>query len=82
MPKFRRLSGDEVVRILQAFGFEIVSQRGSHVRLERIMDERQQRLIVPVHGRKVIPIGTLRSIYRQASKYIEEEELRPFFYSD
>lgn len=33
MPKLRRLAGGEVVTILHGFGFQQVSQRGSHVKL-------------------------------------------------
>ncbi|MCD6492457.1 MAG: type II toxin-antitoxin system HicA family toxin [Archaeoglobaceae archaeon] len=33
MPKLRVLSGKEIVKILSKFGFEVVSQRGSHVKL-------------------------------------------------
>ena len=35
MPKLRRLSGADVVAIFQRFGFVVVSQRGSHVKLKR-----------------------------------------------
>jgi predicted RNA binding protein YcfA (HicA-like mRNA interferase family) len=83
MPKLRRLSGDEVIKILQGFGFSVFSQRGSHVRLQRITQEgQQQRLVVPVHGRSPIPLGTLRSIYRQASAFISEDDLRALFYTE
>jgi predicted RNA binding protein YcfA (HicA-like mRNA interferase family) len=83
MPKLRRLSGREVVIILQTFGFETISQKGSHVKLGRLStDGEQQRLVVPVHGGKPIKVGTLRGIYRQATLYIPEEELQPHFYTD
>jgi predicted RNA binding protein YcfA (HicA-like mRNA interferase family) len=36
-PKLKRLSGAEVVAILRTFGFEVHSQRGSHVKLRRIV---------------------------------------------
>ncbi len=35
MPKARVLSGDEVLRILHSFGFVSVSQRGSHMKVQR-----------------------------------------------
>ncbi len=35
MSKPRRLSGDEVIGILARFGFFILKQRGSHVKLRR-----------------------------------------------
>jgi hypothetical protein len=37
---------------------------------------------VPVHGKKTIAPGTLRSIYKQASAYIAEDDLKSHFYTD
>ena len=36
MPKWRRLSGADVLRVLAGFGFQKLSQRGSHVRCDVI----------------------------------------------
>jgi len=80
MPKLKSLSGGDVVRILSRFGFETVSQKGSHVKLRRILsDGTKQALTIPVH--KELDKGTLRAIFRQALRYIPEEQLRPQFYS-
>lgn len=79
MPKLRVLSGKEVVKILSKFGFEVVSQKGSHVKLRRVLpDGTKQTLTVPLHDE--LDKGTLKAIIRQASRYIPEEELRPYFY--
>ena len=79
MPKLRVLSGKEVVKILSKFGFEVISQRGSHVKLKRILpDGTKQTLTVPLHDE--LDKGTLKAIIRQASRYIPEEELRRHFY--
>ncbi len=82
MPKLRRMSGNEIIRILQGFGFEIFSQKGSHVRLQRIVNGEEQRLLVAAHGSKTLKPGTLKSIYRDACRFIPEEDLRPHFYTD
>ncbi|NQT51750.1 type II toxin-antitoxin system HicA family toxin [bacterium] len=37
MPRLRRLSGDQVIAILQRFGFQIHDQRGSHIKLRRLI---------------------------------------------
>ena len=42
MPKLRRLSGADVVAIFEGFGFELVSQRGSHVKLRRVTETGKQ----------------------------------------
>lgn len=89
MPKLRRLTGSEVVAILGKFGFEGVRIKGSHHIVERVVEyvdesgvkqEIQQTLTIPVHGHKQIPLGTLRKIYRDACRYIDEAELKPHFY--
>jgi predicted RNA binding protein YcfA (HicA-like mRNA interferase family) len=61
MPSLRRLSGMDVVSILAGFGFEIVSQRGSHLKLRRISgDGERQTLTIPNH--KELDTGTLRAL--------------------
>jgi predicted RNA binding protein YcfA (HicA-like mRNA interferase family) len=60
MPK--RLSSDEVARILAKNGFELVSQKGSH---QKFRDTAGHSAIVPA-GRREIPLGTLASIIRQS----------------
>jgi len=80
MPKLRNLNGRRVVRIFSRFGFETISQRGSHVKLRRVLsDGTKQTLTIPLHGE--LDKGTLRVIFRQALRYIPEEELKPYFYS-
>jgi len=60
MPK--RLSSTEVVRVLREHGFVLVSQKGSHVKFRNAVG---RTAIVP-HPKKELPIGTTRSIIRQA----------------
>ncbi len=77
----RGLSGEDVVRILREFGFETVGQRGSHVKLRRITTAgRKQMLHIPLH--RELRRGTLHAIFRQASEYAPEADLRPHFYGD
>ncbi len=49
MPRLKRLSGAEVVDILSKFGFEVHSQKGSHVKLRRSGVEQKETLTVPNH---------------------------------
>lgn len=59
MPKLKKLSGKEVISILNQFGFEVIDQRGSHVKLRRTKDNFKQTLLIPNH--KEIDTGTLRA---------------------
>ncbi len=80
MPKLRHLSGSEVIRILEHLGFTVHAQRGSHVKLRRVGSAgEKQTLTIPRH--RELDTGTLRAIFRQASRYIPAEELRPYFYT-
>ena len=79
MPKPKVLSGPDVIKILLKFGFSVVAQRGSHVKLRRITTEgERQTLTVPNH--RELDRGTLLGIYRQALRYLPAEELVPHFY--
>jgi predicted RNA binding protein YcfA (HicA-like mRNA interferase family) len=81
MPKLKSLSGEDVIRILSEFGFEITSQRGSHAKLKRVLSNgTKQTLTIPRH--KELDKGTLRAVFRQALTYIPEEQLRPHFYNE
>jgi len=67
--------------MLGRFGFTVVNQRGSHAKLRRVLaGSAAQTLTIPRH--RELDSGTLAGIFRQASRYIPEVELRPYFYTD
>ena len=53
----------KLIRKLEADGWVVVAQRGSHVQLKH--SQKPGRVTVP-HPRRDLPTGTVRSIYRQA----------------
>ena len=63
-PKLPVISGDELIRALGKFGYVVVRQKGSHVRLRHPSDPQRLPVIVPLH--KEIAFGTLRRILRDA----------------
>jgi len=75
MPKFPVVSGKEVIKALEKAGFEIVSQKGSHVKLRKTDSGEKKTVIVPL--RPVIRTGTMKSILRQS--HLSLEELQKFF---
>ena len=80
MPKLRVLSGKDILGILAQFGFQIHSQRGSHVKLRRTGPlGTQQTLTIVTHDE--LDKGTLRAIFRQACRYISEGDLLTYFYT-
>ena len=80
MPKPRRLSGSDIIRIFGQFGFTVENQRGSHVKLVRFEHGDKQILLIPNH--KELKTGAVVGIFRQAARHIPESELREHFYSD
>ncbi|MEI7777790.1 MAG: type II toxin-antitoxin system HicA family toxin [bacterium] len=82
MPKLRVLGVPSLIDIFYRFGFVVVGQKGSHIKLRRniILSglDVSQSLIIPNH--KELSVGTLKAIYNQANKYISESELAPFFF--
>ena len=71
MGKLSALPARKVIQKLQRAGFVEVRQRGSHVYLKHEDDKRIA--IVPMHGSKDIPTGTLHSIViHQAGLSIDE----------
>lgn len=56
------MTGKEVVRLLQANGWELDRITGSH----HIMVKGDEVLPVPVHGKKELKTGTLHAIFKKA----------------
>lgn len=68
MPKL--YSSLEIIKVLQKKGFIYISQKGSHVKLRKTGNP-TLTVIVPT-GRKEIPLGTFKSILRQANLLAKE----------
>jgi len=70
--KLKRVTGRQLVRILEKMGWHEDRVRGSH-HIMRSAVHPGVTLSVPVHGRSTLPIGTLSIILRDAG--ISDEEL-------
>jgi predicted RNA binding protein YcfA (HicA-like mRNA interferase family) len=70
VPELRRVSGEQAVKALERLGFVRARQRGSHVIMKKTTFEGAIGCVVPMH--RVIAIGTLRSVLRQARVLPEE----------
>jgi predicted RNA binding protein YcfA (HicA-like mRNA interferase family) len=69
MAKLPILTAKQTIAILEKVGFEVVRQRGSHVRLKH-PDGRVAT--VPVHSGQDIGRGLLRKILRDAELSVDE----------
>lgn len=59
-----------MVRFLESLGFRVIRVRGSH----HVMAQETTRTTVPVHGNRVLKIGTLRGILRDIEMSPDEFE--------
>ena len=63
--RIRRMSAKQVEKILEQYGFQLVSQKGSHRKWRNF--ERKLQVIVPYHKGRDLPLGTLRNILVNAN---------------
>jgi len=75
MPRLPQVSGRTLIRLLVSFGYEVIRQRGSHVRVRKISALGEQNLTVPDHG--AMAKGTLNDILTRVSLWnnIPKEKL-------
>ena len=70
MTRLPRATAREVESVLSKAGFGFSHAKGSH----RSYVKEGRRVIVPFHGNRIIPPGTLRNILRQAGLSPEDFE--------
>jgi predicted RNA binding protein YcfA (HicA-like mRNA interferase family) len=69
-PKLPVVSGRQVIRVLERIGYQIVRQKGSHIRLRDENDPEHLPITVPDH--RTLKPGLLRQILRDASLTVDE----------
>ncbi len=57
-------SGKEVVKALRKLGWDVVSQKGSHVKLSK----GDRTLIVPIHGNHDLGKGLISALEKQSGE--------------
>ena len=62
--RIRRMTARQLESLLRQYGFELVSQRGSHRKWRNAQSRAQ--VVVPEHKGHDIPIGTLRAILERS----------------
>jgi predicted RNA binding protein YcfA (HicA-like mRNA interferase family) len=68
--KLTGLNGRQIVRALERAGFRVLRTSGSHHILGK-PGVAGSRVIVPVHGARDVPPGTVRSIITQAGMTVD-----------
>jgi len=66
------VSRDRVISALKKFNYQVISQKGSHVKLTLILKDRKHSIVIPRH--RELDRGTLMSIIKKVSEFIDKEE--------
>ena len=74
-PKLPQISGQDLVKTLQKIGYEVVRQKGSHIRLRKTTAVGVHNVTIPEH--KTVAKGTLNDILTKVSLWnnISKEDL-------
>jgi len=67
----RSLSAVDLIKLLKIYGYEVVSQRGSHIKVTT-QKNGEHHLAIPNHD--PIKIGTLNAILRQVAEHLEKDK--------
>ena len=70
MPKLPSISGTQAVKSFEKMGYQVIRQRGSHIRMRHKNDSAKRPLTIPRH--KTLGKGLLRKLLRDAELTIEE----------
>jgi len=68
--KLPQISGKELIKKLREFGFVVTRQKGSHIRLEKNLENKTIKITVPNHPN--LKLGTLHQIIKSAELTSEE----------
>jgi predicted RNA binding protein YcfA (HicA-like mRNA interferase family) len=65
----RDLSGHELAKLLRRYGYEVVRQTGSHIRLTSTLRGTPHHVTLPAHV--PMKVGTLAGIVSEIATYVE-----------
>ena len=70
MSKVPSLSYQEIITALKRYNWKFIRQKGSHIRLEKILDHETLKITVPAH--RPVKRSTLSHILKQARISVED----------
>ena len=63
----RDVNASELIKLLERYGYRIIRQTGSHIRLSKTLNGKEHAITIPNH--KPIKIGTLHSIAKDVCNF-------------
>ena len=75
MPRLPQVSGRALLKLLNSLGYQVIRQKGSHIRLRKVSALGEHKITVPDHD--TVAKGTLNDILTRVSLWnnIPKEEL-------
>lgn len=75
MPRLPQVSGAALVKLLLILGYQVIRQKGSHIRLRKVSDLGEHNITVPNHD--TVAKGTLNDILTRVSLWnsVPKEQL-------
>ena len=70
----RDLSGHDLAKILRRYGYEVIRQTGSHLRLKSNVRGADHYITIPAHN--ALKLGTLNGIISSVAVYLEMDRSR------
>ena len=61
----KSISGKKLCQVVEKFGWQLKRITGSHHIYTR--EDKEEILVIPVHGNRDLPVGTLKKILKDAS---------------
>jgi predicted RNA binding protein YcfA (HicA-like mRNA interferase family) len=71
----RNVSGSDLIKLFRKYDYEVIRQKGSHIRLSKTSEEGTHNLTIPNHN--PVKLGTLNAILNDAADQlrISKDEL-------
>jgi len=70
----RDLSGQDLAKLLQRYGYQVTRHTGSHMRLTSRVRGKEHHLTIPGHA--ALRVGTLAGILADVAGYLEIDRTR------
>jgi predicted RNA binding protein YcfA (HicA-like mRNA interferase family) len=70
----RDIGGEQLVKLLAKYGYQLTRQTGSHMRLTSYIKGDEHHITIPRHAS--LKIGTLNSITTSVAEYLKIEKQR------
>ncbi len=68
----RDLSSDNLIKLLNKYGYNITRQTGSHIRLTSSLKEKEHHITIPTQ--KYLKVGTPNNIIGDIAGYLQVEK--------